>query len=299
MNALKTILYFSIFKYPITKEEVFKFSKIKSKSQLDDELEQLLDNGIIYKFDEIYNIKNNYAWVERRLKGNIEAKKKMKKARKMANIMKYFPFVQSIMISGTLSKNYMDATTDIDFFVITKPGNIVISKFLMGTFRRLFARNSFCVNFLLDWDNLYIKKQNIYTAIEIATLIPVVNYDLYEKFINTNNYWVLQYLPNIHFHEQKTDVIKKSILKKSAESLLQTKPFLKLGDWMRTKYLKKLGSGRAEQIQSLHSNELEINKGIFKGHHFSYESRILALFELYQKDIKANGNLEVNTSFYD
>ncbi len=299
MNTLKTILYFSIFKYPLTKEEVFKFSKTKSKAQLDDELQHLIDNGIIYKFDEIYNIKNNYDWVKRRLKGNIEAKKKMNKARKMANIMKYFPFVQSIMISGTLSKNYMDETTDIDFFVITKPGNIVISKFLMGAFRRLFARNSFCVNFLIDWDNLYIKKQNIYTAIEIATLIPVVNYDLYEKFINVNKDWVLQYLPNIHFSEQKTDVVKKSILKNIAENLLQTKLFLKLGDWMRKKYLKKLGTGRAEQIQSLHSNELEINKGIFKGHRFSYESRILALFELYQKDIKANGNLEVNTFFYD
>ncbi len=299
MISLKTLLYFSIFKYPLKKDEIFTFSSLENEVLLETELSQLLEEGKIFKIDEFYLPINRVDWVERRRNGNKNALIKMKKAKKMAKILNLFPFVQSVMISGTLSKNYMDETTDIDFFVITKPGNIVISKFLIGSYRRLFARKSLCVNFLLDWNNLYIKKQNIYSAIEIATLIPVVDSGLFEKFILANQKWVLNLLPNATFKKNDTFSVKDPFLKRSIEKLLSTKIFLKIGDSMQKFYLKKLGKGKKIHCESLKTNELQIANGIFKGHNLNYEKRILTLFESNQKDFSKNDSLKTSNYFYE
>ncbi len=299
MDTLKTLLYFAIFKYPLRKDEIYMFSNLENETSLETELSQLLGKEKIFKIDEFYLPVNQPDWVKRRRNGNKNALIKMKKAKKMAKILNLFPFIQSVMISGTLSKNYMDETTDIDFFVITKPGNIVVSKFLIGSFRRLFARKSLCVNFLLDWDNLYIEKQNIYSAIEIATLIPVVDSGLFEKFILTNKKWVLNLLPNVIFKKNNTFSVKDPFIKKNIEKLLSTKIFLKIGDSMQRFYLKKLGEGKEIHCESLKTKELQITKGIFKGHNLNYEKRILTLFENNKKSFSKNDNLKVKNYFYD
>ncbi|HEX9827302.1 MAG TPA: hypothetical protein VGA80_11935 [Flavobacteriaceae bacterium] len=280
-------------------EEIYMFSNLENREQVEIELANLLKKKTIYKIDEFYLPINQPDWVKRRINGNRNALRKMKKAKKMAKVLSLFPFVQSVMISGTLSKGYMDKTSDIDFFVITKPGNIVISKFLIGCFRRVFARKSFCVNFLLDWNNLYIKKQNIYSAIEIATLIPVVDSGLYEKFISKNESWVLNFLPNIAFKKNDTFSIKDSFIKRNIENLFSTIFFLKLGNSMLSFYLNKLGKGNEIHCESLKTNELQINNGVFKGHNLNYEKRILTLFERYQKDILRNNRLILRNYFYD
>jgi hypothetical protein len=64
-------------------------------------------------------------------------------------------------------------------------------------------------------------------------------------------------------------------------------------------YLNKLGKGNEIHCESLKTNELQINNGVFKGHNLNYEKRILTLFERYQKDILRNNRLILRNYFYD
>ena len=54
MTLLKPILYFSLFKYPLTEEEIFIFSKAESKEQIKLDLMELVNDDIIYKIDDFY-----------------------------------------------------------------------------------------------------------------------------------------------------------------------------------------------------------------------------------------------------
>ncbi len=59
MNTLKVILYFSIFKYPLTKAEIFSFSKATDDAQTDKELLTLTEQNIIFNLGNFYSDTND------------------------------------------------------------------------------------------------------------------------------------------------------------------------------------------------------------------------------------------------
>jgi len=59
VSALQTILYFSLFKYPLTRTEIFQFSQNTSQKEIDSEIDLLLKKGIIFNFDGFYIDVNN------------------------------------------------------------------------------------------------------------------------------------------------------------------------------------------------------------------------------------------------
>ncbi|HMB62195.1 MAG TPA: hypothetical protein VKN36_03915 [Eudoraea sp.] len=295
MELIKTFLYFAIFQHPLTEEEAQNFCQYPTPS-IRRELDSLIRQKLLFKINDYYLPYNYPLWVERRINGGELAAKKMCKARKMANILTYFPFVRSVMISGSLSKGFMDHSSDIDFFVIMKPGSIAISKFLMGLFRRFFAPKSFCINFIIDSNNLHIKKQNLYTAIEMATLIPLIDDDLYDLFIRDNLEWIRGFLPNAQFQRSDIAPYKKRKFQGFLEYLLSTKPGMHLDDKLRLQYIKRLKRKADAGTQA--SGEIIINKGVIKLHGKPYQKKIMNLYDKYQENFFVERELVFNENFF-
>lgn len=198
VSALKTILYFSLFKYPLTRTEIFQFSDSSSQQEVDREIKLLLDKGVIYNFDGFYVDVNDPDRVERRLKGNEMARNIMPKAIKVSRKIAKFPYVKSVALSGALSKGYYDHEGDFDFFIITKPNRLWIARTLLVLYKKIFLLNSkkyFCVNYFISTDQLEIQEKNLFTATEIATLIPLYGKEVFEDFMAANT-WATPYFPN-------------------------------------------------------------------------------------------------------
>lgn len=297
MDLIKTFLYFAIFKHPLTKEEAKNFCQYKTDN-IDDDLALLVEKRFLYKIDEYYLPFNTSSWVERRKAGNNLADKKMGKARRMSKILSQFPFVRSVMISGSLAKGYMDETSDIDFFVIMKSGNIAISKAMIGLFRRFFASKSLCVNYMISEDNLHIKKQNIYTAVEMATLIPTIDSGLFEPFMQENMNWVRTFLPNAIIDQNAILQMKSGKIKQLSEYVLASKLADRLDERLRKVYLKR--SGLNLTPNKIKKNEEQvINKGILKLHNKSYQSKIMDMYTQYEQNFDSGQELIFNRHFYD
>lgn len=199
-SILKTLLYFDIFQYPLTAAEVFKH--ITTNHVTPDEvtraLAQLSDQSIIYPIADFYSIQNNLALGSRRVQGNQKALMSLPMARKKAMFISKFPFVRAVMASGSLSKDYMDEHSDLDFFVITKPNRLWIARMLLTLYKKIFLFNShkyFCVNYYVDEEHLEIEEKNIFTATELATLIPLYGKEHYSQLMTAND-WIKKYLPN-------------------------------------------------------------------------------------------------------
>tara|TARA_R110002049_G_scaffold290785_1_gene474394 strand:+ start:7242 stop:8147 length:906 start_codon:yes stop_codon:yes gene_type:complete len=198
MTILKTILYFSIFKHPLNKLELLKFSIISSEDALNEQLSLLLQKGTIFKIGDFYTDHNDSSIIERRLIGNQRAKEIMPKAVKVSRRIAKFPYVECVCLSGALSKGYYDDNGDFDFFIITKPNRLWIARTLLVFYKKVFLLNSkkyFCVNYFISSDNLEIPEQNLFTATEIVTLIPLYGRDTFKAFLDANT-WVLPYFPN-------------------------------------------------------------------------------------------------------
>jgi hypothetical protein len=220
-SFIRTLIYFDIFSYPLTSREIFEFSRENTIDRREGHvtIEKLLEQGLISSHSGYYFIGKDDQKVNQRISGNKLAAKRMKQARFFSGIIASFPFTRGVYISGSLSKDYMDEASDIDYFIITSPNRLWISRTLLILFKKLFLLNSrknFCINYLVDTDSMEIKEKNIYSATEIVTLLPMHNGELFEKFLEANH-WVKEYYPN--FRQKTEDHVKgfplfKTILEK-------------------------------------------------------------------------------------
>lgn len=202
---LRTLVYYDIFNYPLTEKDIMANCGLL---QADHEpcrgaLDYLVEKGIIYKLGDYYSLQNNYMSVERRIKGNKLAKRWMKKARRFSRFISWFPYVRGISLSGSLSKGFIGEDPDIDYFIITKPNRLWLARTFLIAFKKIFLFNSykyFCLNYFIDTDNLEIEEKNLFTATEIATMIPVLGGDIKKKFFE-HNHWIRDYFPNYQINE--------------------------------------------------------------------------------------------------
>lgn len=231
-QILRTLLYYDIFNYPLKAEEVYRFLGAKSvdESVVNSRLLYLKDQRVIYQFGNFFCLRDDDASIQRRIKGNLEAKKCLPIAEKKARLISSFPFVRGVLASGSLSKGYMDENSDLDFFIITAPKRLWIARTLLVLYKRLFLFNShkyFCVNYFVDEEHLEIEEKNLFTATELATVIPLYGADQYHRLQQSNS-WLKNFFPN--YIKRSTGNVpafkqhfKKKILEKIFDGLLGDK----------------------------------------------------------------------------
>lgn len=178
----------------------------------------------VYKFDEFYTLQNNYSLVQRRRKGNIKAKAMLKKAETIAAFLSTFPFVKGVAVSGSLSKNFADENSDIDFFIITEKNKLWLARTFMHCFKKIAIlqkkQDLYCMNYYVDEAMLQIKEKNIYTATEIATLLPLRGVQIFNDFFAENS-WSKSFLPNHSLRISYVEETKDPFSKKAIELILR------------------------------------------------------------------------------
>lgn len=220
---VRTLLYFDIFRYPLTKEEIIRFSGVLTEPDLVTEaLEFMLEKKFIFRFGEFYLVHPNEELVKRRIKGNALAGDAVEMARRKSRFIGSFPFIRSVMASGSLSKGYMDENSDLDFFIVTEPGRLWLARMILVIYKRIFLFNShkhFCINYFVSSDRLEIEEQNLFTATELATVIPMYGNTYYHELMWKNE-WLKKYFPNYLPRVPMSERIHHPPLKKITEKIL-------------------------------------------------------------------------------
>src|SRR6202035_5919768 len=222
-DIIATLAYFNMFDYPLRKREIFTFlGHCDDFQEYDEALDNLVNESVIFKIGDFYSLQNNYAIAVRRCKGNEKAAKMLKKAERAAYVISVFPFVKGIAVSGSLSKYFADENADIDFFIITKANRLWIARTLLHIFKKftfLFnLQDHFCMNYFVDEAEPVIIEKNIYTATEIATILPLYGGRIFEIFYKDNS-WTGVYFPNKYMDASFIKEIKRSWYKNLVEKI--------------------------------------------------------------------------------
>jgi len=204
-NILRTLLYYDIFGHPLKPEEIYIFlpentvPKSKIIGMIDnfsseEECHFAQKDGFVY-------VKPNEHYISRRISKENHSRRMWLAARVMTHVIKRFPFVRAVFISGSLSKNSSDKISDIDYMVVTSRGRLWIARTLLILFKKIFLLNSykyFCLNYFVTEDNLEIPFKNVFTATEVAYIKATFNTNMMHDFVMANM-WIKDYFPNYKF----------------------------------------------------------------------------------------------------
>ena len=235
-GIIRTLAYYDIFSYPLTAAEIY-YNLGNNHTSLDEiksELNELTSNNLVYCKGDFFQLNDDEKYIQRRRKGNELAEKRIKTARRVSGFISRFPFIRGILLSGSISKGFMEEDSDIDYFVITHPNRVWFSRLMLMLFKKIFLFNSkkiFCINYFVDSEKLEIEEKNIFTATEIVTLLPTFGKEIYDEFCE-KNYWVKQYYPNYPKRETNEVIDRKNgVIKSLLEKILGKKFGDKIDDF--------------------------------------------------------------------
>ncbi len=277
-SILRVLLYFKIFSYPLRKEELFQFVGNGNKIEIQAALAKLIGKGFIYAKDDFVWVDNPENIIASRLEGNQRAEKYLRIAHRQAWLLSKFPFIKCLCISGSLSKRYMDDHSDIDYFIIARKNSLWLTKFFMSciveTLEVFGLQKYFCPNYIITENNLEIPDKNVYTAIEIATLIPIYNRDEFERFLTANS-WIKEYVP--HFEMNLPTHIFE--YRRWLNNLWQHQTFKwlnqKIFRFYKRRFMMKVRKGKIVAFD----NDMVITEDDFKLHLSGHRKRILQKFQ--------------------
>jgi len=204
----KTISFFSLFNYPLTAFEVWKYLPVKAKFS---EVLFCLDNGL-----ENINQKNGQYFpalceknLEKRNRRYNYSDRKFKQAIKISKIFRFIPYIKMIAIVNIIGSANMRNESDIDFFIVTVPKRIWLTRFFCVLIAKILnkrpqknkTKDTICLSFYITEDNLNLENLMLnsldwYFIYWLACLVPIYDADnYYEKLIN-HNLWLKKTLPN-------------------------------------------------------------------------------------------------------
>jgi hypothetical protein len=276
------IAYFDVFNYPLKPEQVVEFLNFKAdQCQVNIILNELIELKLLSGSNGFYYLENgNSDHITKRIRSEKRFLEKQNTIKKYANFISRFPFVESVCISGSCSKGLLDEDGDVDYFIITSPQKLWLCRSILIAFKKVFLLNSrkyFCINYLVDSNNLQIPDENVFVATEIKTLMPVSNKKQFDNFLNANN-WTSNFLPNRSNYDASflNEKPKKKYLFRTVEWLLNGR----LGESLEKKCFELTLSSWEKKFPGFSKEEFDLNlrsrKNVSKHHPRGYQQKVLA-----------------------
>lgn len=211
-SILRTLCYFDNFNLPLTAQELYKYlwqPPFISLEQFYAELENIqrpLDSQSGFYF---LAERNNL--VEERRKMAVASHQRLSLAKKAINKLRYAPFIRAVFICNNVAFETATADSDVDVFIVVKPGRIWLVRFLATFILSLFGwrrnkkkiNNRICLSFYTTADNLDFRKiaiseTDIYLLYWLCFLVPILDREnIYQKIWSSNSVWIKKFLPNM------------------------------------------------------------------------------------------------------
>ncbi len=221
-SILRTAAYFSYFSYPLTAFELWKWLLGPTVPYSYLEVVQALATSEILqrrlaRESGFYCLANEdgpspiTAQLEDRSSRLVDALQKYGVIARYLSYLAHVPAVRGVAICNSLAFHHTNSASDIDLFIITKPGLTWTARFLSALPLILLRRrpgeakqNPICLSFFaaqtaLALEGVKISEQDPYLAYWSMTLMPIFDRSLWHRQLADQNRWVHEYLPNAYY----------------------------------------------------------------------------------------------------
>ncbi len=217
-DIVETIVYYDVFDFPLSAFEVWKHlitltenARPSSYFEVMTALRGECQSGVIEEQDGFYFLPGRKFLVRERIQKEKISVAKLKRVKRLAQIIRHVPYVRFIGATGSLSLKHGDIESDWDFFVVLRSGKIWTGRviltgflFLLGKWRHgKRIRNRACLNYYVADTSLEIGTQDLFSAHEYRFMIPLFHYALFQRF-ELRNRWIARFKPNFSLSEIPT-----------------------------------------------------------------------------------------------
>jgi hypothetical protein len=196
---LRTVLYSSLFEYPLTLDELRRSLLQCTQSEADilrtyaasPRLQQSIELR-----DGVFFPRGCSAWLGQRRRREIRSLAFLRRQESLLRVIAALPFVRLIALSGSLAVLNADRRADLDLFVITKGRHAWMTTLLVVLLSKLVGRRRIvCLNFVMSDERMTVEQNDLFTANQIIHLRPVAGLDTYHAFLRANPF-VQRFYPN-------------------------------------------------------------------------------------------------------
>lgn len=215
-NLRATLLYFDLFDYPLTEEELFRFMPEKMPFP---DFTPLLHRSGLRSSNGYFHLRENPDLVLIRQTRQRRAERMLAASALVGRLVKICPFVRGVFLSGSLSKGVNDGSADVDLFIVSSEHRLWICRSILTLFKKSFLLNKkkfLCPNYFVTENHLEIPERNVFTATELITLKPLYNPPMLRRLIEVNRRWILEFFPNFELKYQ-TQAGHRSLLQRVLE----------------------------------------------------------------------------------
>jgi hypothetical protein len=211
-SIYKTVAYFSLFDYPLTTFEIWKWLfGYGEKVSLVDLRRELSSNQMLTNRFNSHNGfwslagKDVSTLVQTRHERFLDAVRKYKRLRRATWYLSRIPSVRGIAACNTLAWNHTRASSDIDIFIIVREGSVWTTRLLaVAPFKILkmrpgvAKRDPLCFTFFLsdtnlDLSPLQLEGSDPYLAYWSRSIVPVFDRDnVFTEFYKANGWLELE-----------------------------------------------------------------------------------------------------------
>ncbi len=209
-SILSTLAYADIFSYPLEEQELWKYliGPPTTLKTFRETLARLKHKKNIAYRDGYYCLPNRFALIGEREKRKRASRRKFTRAQYAARILAHIPTIWCIGISGSLAMGNTRPEDDIDFFLITAPHTLWLTRFLANTLmdalglrrkpHEKHVQDKICLNMFYDGSRLLlpVRERDLFSAHEIVQMVCLFErYDTYARFLR-ENIWTSHFLPH-------------------------------------------------------------------------------------------------------
>ncbi|NCS32225.1 nucleotidyltransferase domain-containing protein [bacterium] len=205
VNPLETIIltlaYHHVFNFPLTEFEVYKYSPHELNTH-----EILPQNDVaICKKGTLLGLST---WDDHKITSIRDLSwERISYAQRLFSLVSHkLPTIEFVGVTGSTAALNARKDSDIDIFIITKNNAGWITRLVLLLLLTIIGKrtntnknnnaSTFCTNMIIESSDLLFKNQDLFTAMELAHMKPIINNNYYYEKLLYGNAWVSKFLPN-------------------------------------------------------------------------------------------------------
>lgn len=209
-SILKTVIFFDLFSYPLTKWEIWQYLNVEiGLDLLENGVEGLIVAQKLAQKDGFYFLPSREEIIETRRERYNFANYKIKLAREATRLFKWLPSVKMVAVSNLIGHHNLRNESDIDIFIISSPGRLWLTRFFCTGLMKIThrrptkdcKRNKMCLSFYaasngLEMESLRFKPSDPYFDHWFLGLYPIYDKGKYLDYLRFKNPWLKKSFPN-------------------------------------------------------------------------------------------------------
>lgn len=277
---IQTVAYADVFDYPLTSQEIHRYL-IQTPATYE-EIHQTLSNGLIctsklHRHGDYFTLPGRGEVVETRTQRAARSAQLWPLAISYGHTLARFPFVRMVALTGSLVVDNVEHKADLDYFIVTEPGRLWLCRAMVIGLVRWAARRGIilCPNFFLAENALSLSERTVYTAREVAQMVPLSGMEVYRR-IRVQNAWVNEFLPNAHGTPPRLVPIlngERHPAQALIEAVFRTSPGTALEKWEMNRKIRKFSR------QHPTTAETRFSPDRCQGHFDGYGKRTMEAFQ--------------------